>query len=154
MSKAVRSRRPRSRTGPGTRVAAVLALTVGLVLAPGIAQAAFVGKAPAQMAASTLIMTAPPAADTPVSATCSGNRVSINVTSVGSVPRASSFQLTVVRPSGTTAKVALSKENGGSYEEKFPAVGSWTYEIRGLYPVGGTANVWSGLPLSGRFTCR
>ncbi len=154
MSKAARNSRSAGNSGLWARMLAVLTLTLTLVLAPGIAQAAFVSAAPAQLAASTLTLAAPPAGW--VSATCTkkGRYYVLSVTVDADASRATGFEISVTGLDGGTNKTVVGASGGtGSYVTVLP--GKWNYKVSTLYQVpGAPSNVWrSATALSGNPTC-
>ncbi|WP_284764443.1 hypothetical protein [Arthrobacter sp. efr-133-R2A-63] len=141
-----RSTADAGRTPASGRVAAVLAAAAVLVLAPGIAQAAFTGTATGSTSVGTMSMPAPTGAS--VVAVCpSGRKLSITVVSYGYVPRATGYDFTVTDPSGNNVPTS-----GASYSQHPAAAGTWTYQIHGLYTVS-ASNVWIGQPFTGTVVC-
>ncbi|MDQ0032173.1 hypothetical protein [Arthrobacter bambusae] len=136
-----------AKTPASGRVAAILAAAAILVFAPGIAQAAFNGSDNAQMNVGTLNLPAPTGASVTATCTSPGPVLLITVTSYGNVPRATSYEFTVLDPNGTAVPAAA-----GTYTTSPAAKGKWTYQIRGLYTVSST-NVWKGQPFQGTVRC-
>ncbi|MGA7206159.1 MAG: hypothetical protein WBX27_16175 [Specibacter sp.] len=128
------------------RVAAVLVAAAIMVSAPGIAQARFSGTATSSLTAATTTLTAP--AGAVVQASCkTGRALSISVTNHGTTPRATSYELTILDPSGTVVPTA-----GWTYAKQPAAKGTWTYQIRGLFTAA-PGNIWTSLPYEGTVTC-
>lgn len=128
------------------RAVFVTGMAILLVGAPAIAQAAFTGKASGQVTGSTLTLAAPTGAS--VTAVCaSGRALDVTVTSYGTVPRATSYQFTLLDPNGTAVPTT-----GGSYSAHPAAKGTWTYQVRGNYTAA-PGNVWTGTPYQGTVTC-
>jgi len=127
------------------RVAAVLAAAAVLVFAPGIAQAAFSGMDSASTSVGTMSMPAPTGAS--VTATCVARSLIVIVDNYGTVPRATSYEFSVVNPGGSTFSAP-----SGTYTKSPAAKGTWTYQIRGLYQVS-PGNVWTGQYFQGTVVC-
>lgn len=153
MTKAAHPRRGSDRSGLFTRVIAVLTLTFSVVVAPGIAQAAFVAKAPAQMVASTLTLATPAASSISVSCTNAWMAYYIGV-GVGAIAeRANAVEITFFAPDGSKSQPRILQQ--GSYGYWADSKGQWKYEVRAVYDVPNSSNLWrSPGALTGTFTCR
>lgn len=116
-----------------------------MVFAPGIAQARFSGTAASSLTAATTTLTAPTGAV--VLATCLTRSLGIIVINHGTTPRATSYNLTVLDPSGSIVPTT-----GWSYTKQLAAKGVWTYQIQGLYTAA-PGNTWTSLPYEGTVTC-
>lgn len=142
-------------TGPGRHVgfarsAAVLAAAAVLLLAPGIAQAAFTTGAAGQMSAATLTLAQP--VGTAATSSCTGRDLTITFTNYGYVPRASAFRVEIFRdPTDTAPQFVVDRAQNDLSPITVRVSGGRAprpYNVRGLYPtVGG--NTWIGQPLPG-----
>ncbi|MBN3499326.1 hypothetical protein [Arthrobacter pascens] len=133
---------------PGFRRAAVVMLTAGLLMsAPGIAQAVFTSRVVGEVAASTLSLAAPVGADVTASCTSTPRRLSVVVNNFGTVPRATSLELTVTDPTNVVVHTG-----GAAYTRNGAAKGTWKIQIKGLYTVNAT-NIWRGLPYERLVEC-
>ncbi|NSX37179.1 hypothetical protein HTS88_12295 [Pseudarthrobacter oxydans] len=124
---------------------AAAALACLLIGAPA-AHAVFTTSSTSAMTASALVLAAP--AGNTASTSCSpiGNsgkhRLSISVTSHGTVPRATNYVLRVKDPAGTTQAI-VDLTPGGYFQAGAAAGGWWTYSIEAQYQVPGSTNVWT-----------
>ncbi|MFJ5698427.1 hypothetical protein [Arthrobacter sp. NPDC093139] len=128
--------------------AAVAMLTAGLLIsAPGVAQAVFTGRVAGAVAASTLTLAAPIGANVTATCTPAPRTLSVVVISFGTVPRATSLELTVTDPRNVVVHTG-----GTAYTHSGAAKGTWKIHIRGLYTANAT-NVWRGLPYEKLVEC-
>ncbi|MGO4857620.1 hypothetical protein [Arthrobacter sp. 2MCAF14] len=133
------------------RVGAVLAAAAVLVFAPGIAQAAFNGSASAALPISSATL----ASSATVTASCSGSKPKIKLTSwalpdprfvgVFTVTNGGNVLFTATSTQGSTASYTpTGNPNRGT-------IYSWT--VQNQYPVPGTSNIWTGASKTGQVTC-
>lgn len=147
---------------PARRGTAVLVIALSLSALPVVAQAGFTGTTDKQLPVSAAKLSAPAAADTNATMSCSGKsgqgRTTISVVRYGAVAGANNYELTVINPDGRIVFTGdLSRPSGREFTSatgpSWKPGSTWTYEIRGTYEVRGTGNVWSGTPLRGRLAC-
>lgn len=130
------------------RSAGVLATAAVLLLAPGIAEAAFTAGATGQMNAATLTLAQP--VGTVAASSCNGRDLTITFTNYGYVPRASAFRVEIFRdPTDTAPQFVVDRAQNDLSPITVRVSGGRAprpYNVRGLYPtVGG--NTWIGQPL-------
>ncbi|NMR28152.1 hypothetical protein [Crystallibacter degradans] len=141
------------------RLTAVLLLVLSLLSVPALAHAAFTGHASGSLSVGAAKLIAPSASATSVTATCNryqqGSRqLIITAGNYGKVNHATSYEFIVKAPGGMVAHTGdPATSSGRQYSQvgdKNGLSGTWTWELRGKYPVPGSTNVWTGQPLAGQ----
>lgn len=128
------------------RTTAILSLAAVAVCTPAAAEAAFTTNTAATVTASTAVITAPDMTTANVHMDCTPSggtkKMRLVIDQFPTVKGANTYQLEVTDPHGNIIVVdeADALANGFSV----PASRTWTYVIRGIYQVPGTANVWTG----------
>ena len=126
----------------------VLALSLGVTLAPGSAVAAFSDPAQAATPYSAATLLAPAAQQTSVTIDCALALSTITVTRYDRVTNANYHELKIYSGSSTTPVFTgdLSKPAQRKYSSAMLFTGSWRVEITGQYKVPGSTNVWTSPP--------
>lgn len=133
------------------RAAAILAAATVLLLAPGIAQAAFTAVATGKMNTATLDLAQP--VGTVATSRCTGRDLTITFTSYGYVPGASAFRIEIFQDANTTTPLLVVDRTQNDLSPITVRLSGGKaprpYNIRGIYTtVGG--NAWIGTHLPGR----
>jgi hypothetical protein len=134
------------------RVAAVFATAAVLVFAPGIAQAAFTSQATAALPLTAATVGTSTAT---VSASCSGSKLNINLTS-WAIPDPRFVGVFTVTSGGSNLFNASSAQGStANYALKVaPNTGTvYTWTVQNRYPIPGTSTFWTGGSKTGQVTC-
>jgi hypothetical protein len=133
-----------------------LFLMLGLTLVPA-ANASFRATGHAETSYSTATLLAPAEQPTNITVTCDVLllRATITVKNFGRVAQANFHEVKIYSGSGTSPVFTgdLSQPSGKTYSATYLVSGSWRVEIRGLYKVPNSTNVWTGPPLTRTLAC-
>ncbi|MBT2534291.1 hypothetical protein J7E83_19595 [Arthrobacter sp. ISL-48] len=142
--------------GTARAACVALCLMLGLALVPA-ANASFIGTDRADTSYTTATLLAPAEQQTNVTVTCDVLllRATITVKNFGRVSQANFHEVKIYSGSGTSPVFTgdLSQQSGKTYTATYLVSGTWRVEIRGLYKVPGSTNVWTGPPLTRTVAC-
>ncbi|MBT2584919.1 SipW-dependent-type signal peptide-containing protein [Arthrobacter sp. ISL-95] len=131
----------------------VAVVVLGLIAGPTAAVAAFTDSERATPQFSAAVIPAPATANVSMKCTL-GLHTVVTVNSYGPVANANYYEVKIYDRFGSLEFTGdPSQAAGRTYSSGIEIIGTWSYEIRGLYKVPGSNNFWTGKPLKGTMTC-